>query len=211
MHTISKFIYIATYIKIHEKYFMVSKNPKVRCKGVDDDGSVCKAMTSHLSGYCPTHRKKMDKYFHSITLHCKDCAEEVRKECPYKDVAPLGLCYFELYDKVDWVTKDKLTEGMRLILKSNYKLLRRMERIISKDQDLVRGKLIDRHIKLGDNLLRQMHNYGRFKGWEEPKIPAEEKRQKIEVLKKMFKIVDEKSGGKEILDVYAIGVEESGE
>jgi len=183
-------------------------HPKVRCKARKKDGSPCRSFTTHPSGYCSSHRGKVDTFFQTVMLRCKNCPEEMQKMCPYANQAPMGLCWFELYDtSADWETKDNLTKGMNRIMKGEYRLFKRMERLLSLDTELERSKLRDHFMRLGDSIIKQMHVVGRFKGWEEPKLGLEERKDRAKILMKLFSVDEKKQNKKEAI----FGIEDEAE
>jgi len=171
-----------------------------QCKYILENGERCKKRTNSPVGYCSKHFSLVKDYYEAILLKCKDCL--VSDQCEFKDSVS-GYCYFEaVSENFEFTDKDQLLDAMKTLLKAEMRVFRRLERRLTA-QRADRYEL-DLFNKLGNNLFTHLRNYGRFCGYEEPKMSIEERRDKIYILKKVF--LEKPSPKDEIKEVIKIDV-----
>jgi len=167
-----------------------------QCLGLTEDGTRCNRLTSHPLGFCEAHLKqKFGLHFRETILRCREC---IASECKFRNYSDIGLCYFELFDALEFDEKDKVGEGMRRVLQSEFRHLERLERIIVKDVE--NKELLELYRKLASNLMEHLHILARFEGWEEPRIAIEERRSRLKMLEKIFGKESKKESNKQRKD-----------
>lgn len=149
----------------------MKKGIKVQCSGVKtDSGERCTLWTRDSSGMCHKHREQLNKETEYALMKCSKCPITT---CAYAEIAPGGLCFFEVADTVkDFDEQWKVFQAMKDQLKLNRLLLNRMERELSRrDISLLgtKGDTTNTLMKNYNALMAinggQLTMFGKFMGW----------------------------------------------
>lgn len=168
--------------------------PKVQCHGLNSEGKRCQRRTSDSSGYCQLHRDQYTAESEFGILRCNVCPI---RNCKYRNTAPKGMCKFELDDDTrDFDTKDKLLKSMRELLRTEYTMMKRLERELSRvnlstigtEED---GGRIETLYKLymGFSNSHAVHTerFGKFMGFEAVENIDKAKQKKMKKVEQILK------------------------
>lgn len=154
---------------------------ELQCFGVGPDGLRCISKTKNANGLCEKCNADFDQLEGISLLRCSQCP---LSNCPKRDMAPQKLCYFELYDEVvRFETKEKVTQVMRRVLKSEYQICKRIERLLTpneiRDPD---SNLLSAYQRISTSIFNDLLAYGKFMGYDVPARSIKMEARKIEFM-----------------------------
>jgi len=159
-----------------------------RCRYVGGDGVQCGQTTIDATGYCLGHRERVRRLIDEIILRCEDCA--ILDRCDFRDRGQLGLCHFEVSDGgvQAFGNKDRLAKEMRRVLRNEGRHLKRLERELTmgKIDGVERLRIATLTKEVRREYYQHLDSFAKFQGWIEPKITAEERRERLKALGKIF-------------------------
>lgn len=173
----------------------MAKQNKVQCHGlVPETGERCKRLTSDSSGYCQLHREQYTAESEFGILRCNVCPI---RNCQYRNTAPKGMCKFELDDETrDFDTKDKILKSMRELMRTEYTLMKRLERELSRVNFATIGSeedggrietLAKLYMAFSNSHAVHVERFGKFMGYEAIENIDKAKEKKMKKVEQILK------------------------